>query len=283
VPSDETAGDALAPRRYRVANRIVETHDTVTLELAALDAPLPPAEPGQFHMLWAFGIGDVPISVSRLAEGPGDPVEHTIRAVGRVTEALCRADRGEIIGVRGPFGTPWGLDQESANGGDVVVIAGGIGLAPLRPVIDALLDRPDGAPRTHVLVGARSPSDLVFASELDHWKTLDRAQFEVTVDSAEPGWSGNVGVVTKLLARVDLDPEHTIAFICGPEVMIRFAARALVDLGVAASRIRVSMERNMQCAVRRCGHCQLGPAFVCADGPVFPYDQAARLMEVREL
>jgi anaerobic sulfite reductase subunit B len=283
VPSDVPAADALVPRRYRVADRRVETHDTVTLELAPMDTPLPPADPGQFHMLWAFGIGEVPISVSRLAVEAGGPVAHTIRAVGRVTEALCRADPGDVVGVRGPFGTDWGVDQGNANGGDAVVIAGGIGLAPLRPVIDTLLGRPVRSRRVHVLVGARSPSDLEFTSELERWREGEDTEIEVTVDSADPGWPGNVGVVTKLLARVDLDPVQTVAFICGPEVMIRFAARALLDRGVGPARIRVSMERNMQCAVRRCGHCQLGPTFVCADGPVFSYEQAAGLMEVREL
>jgi NAD(P)H-flavin reductase len=281
VRDDGPTGEALVPRRYRVAERRVENYDTVTLELVPVDPPLPPAGPGQFHMLWVFGTGEAPISVSRVAAEPSAPVAHTIRSVGRVTEALCGAGRGDVIGVRGPFGTGWGL--EHARGGDVVVIAGGIGLAPLRPLIDAMLAPAPRSSNVHVLVGARSPSDLIFAPELEQWKAHDGSQIAVTVDSAAPGWEGNVGVVTNLLAQLDLDPANTTAFICGPEVMIRFAARALLDRGIAAPHIRVSMERNMQCAIRRCGHCQLGPTFVCADGPVFSYDQAAQLMETREL
>jgi NAD(P)H-flavin reductase len=268
--ADATAADPMVPRRYRVRGSAPETADTVTIELEPLDDALADPVPGQFHMLWAFGVGEVPVSVS------GDRASD-----GAVTAALCDTAPGDVIGVRGPFGSTWGLGE--AVGRDVVVLAGGIGLAPLRTAVARVLAERERYGRVAVLVGARSPSDLVFTRDLDRWRDRSDAEVEITVDHAEPGWRGDVGVVTRLIKRATFDAPNTVALVCGPEVMMRFGAEALIDAGVAPSRIRIAMERNMKCAIGHCGHCQLGPLFICKDGSVLPYERLAPLLGVREL
>ena len=231
-------------------------------------------------MLYAFGIGEAPISVSGDLDAGGSLV-HTIRAVGAVTSALCRSVLGQDVGVRGPFGRPWPLKE--AEGADVVVVAGGIGLAPLRPVIYHLLANRERYGNVVVLYGGRSPIDLLYPEELELWRSRFDVQVEVTVDGAPPGWRGPVGVVTKLVPRADFDAARAIALICGPEVMMRFTAATLEGLGLSKQRIYVSMERSMHCAIGLCGHCQLQHLFVCKDGPVFPLDAIEPLLRVREL
>jgi NAD(P)H-flavin reductase len=219
-------------------------------------------------MLTVFGVGESAISVSNPRRDSG-PLEHTIRAVGPVTRALCAMPVGRTVGVRGPFGTDWEID--GIAGGDVVVIGGGIGLAPLRGAVAELVARVGhGGPRVHVLVGARQPDQVIFSEDIRAWSVAG-ASVAVTVDMGAPGWSGHVGLVTGLLVDARFDPSATIALLCGPEIMMRFAARQLVQMGVDPTRIRVSLERNMQCGVGWCGHCQLGPILVCRDGPVVPY------------
>jgi NAD(P)H-flavin reductase len=277
------AVSAAFPHPYRVVTRRVDTYDTVTLELAHDTGPLPPFAPGQFAMLTAYGIGEVPISISGLPE-PGDRparrLVHTLRAVGAVTAALHAKEPNDVVGVRGPFGTTW--DVPSAAGHDVVVMAGGIGLAPLRPVLHALLADRDRYGRLALLVGTRTPADLLYGEELRRWADAG-VQVAVTVDRPGDGWDGQVGVVTTLVPAARFDPRGTVAFVCGPEVMMRFAAEALIARGVPAARIRVSLERNMRCGVGWCGHCQLGPVLVCRDGPVVDYARAEPLLRVREL
>jgi NAD(P)H-flavin reductase len=266
----------MVPVPYRVARRRRESHDSWTLELEpAGDVSLDPFAPGQFAMLYAFGRGEVPISVSAL------PHVHTIRAVGTVSAALCDARRGDVLGVRGPFGTSWPV--EAAEGADVVVLCGGIGLAPLRPVVHHVLAHRERYGRVIVLYGGRSPDELLYTAELERWRGRFDVEVEVAVDQAAAGWQGRVGVVTTLVPKADLDPDHTVAMICGPEVMTRFAVAALRDRGVPAEAIFVSLERSMKCAIGLCGHCQLGPAFVCKDGPVFRWDAVEPLLAVREL
>jgi anaerobic sulfite reductase subunit B len=278
--------DPAVPRFYRVTSRREDTSDTVTLELtepAQPSDPVPAFAPGQFAMLTAFGIGEVPISVSGLGDGGGGRarrLEHTLRAVGAVTRALHAAQPGSLIGVRGPFGTSW--DVASAAGHDIVIVAGGIGLAPLRPVVlTALADRSSYG-RIVLLTGARTPGDLLYTDELERWRR-DGVEVAVTVDRADISWSGEVGLVTALIEPAGLAPGNTVAFVCGPDVMMRFTADALAARGIPASQIRVSLERNMRCGVGWCGHCQFGPLLVCRDGPVVSYDRAAALMRVREL
>ena len=272
--------DPMLPRAFRVVGTHLDTRDTVTLALEPKVGPPLEHRAGQFTMLHAFGVGEVPISICGDPTRPG-PLLHTIRDVGAVTHALVSAAPGTTIGVRGPFGTGWQVSD--ARGGDVVVVAGGIGLAPLRPALMEIAHGRAEYGRVVLLYGARSPEDVLFGDDLRTWAREHRIVVEVTVDYGPPSWEGRVGLVTTLVARAGFDPLHTLALVCGPEVMMRYAASALVDRGVPARRIRVSMERNMKCGVGLCGHCQLRELFLCVDGPVLSYEQLAPLMDVREL
>ena len=267
----------MIPLPYRVVSRRVETTDTVTLGLAPAGAGLGEWLPGQFTMVYAFGAGEIPISISG---GEGGEIRHTVRAVGAVSTAVCAAPVGAVLGLRGPYGRGW--DLGSAAGADLVLVAGGIGLAPLRPVLTGALADPGRYGRVTLLIGARTPADLIYTGEYRAWRERG-ARVLVTVDRADVGWRGEVGVVTKLLDGAGLRPERTVAFACGPEVMMRFAAWALGDRGVPATAIRVSLERNMKCGTATCGHCQLGPLLVCHDGPVASWDVAGPLLAVKEL
>lgn len=272
--------DPLVPRVARVLRRRREMAGVVTLDLALADGETPRFAPGQFDMLTVFGVGEVPISFS------GDPARrdalvHTVRGVGAVSRALTGLSAGAAVGLRGPFGTGWPMEQ--ARGRDVVLVAGGLGLAPLRPALYALLAERESYGDVVLLYGTRSPADILYRREIERWRRRLDLEVLVTVDHAASDWRGHVGVVTKLIPRAPFDPEETVAFVCGPEVMMRFAIKALIDTGVAADSIWLSMERNMKCAVGFCGHCQLGPEFVCRDGPVFRNDRIARLMALKEL
>ena len=272
---------SLAPEAYRVMSNRRETADTCTLELEpAGDTRLARFAPGQFAMLYAFGAGEAPISVSAY-EATSGRVTHTIRGVGAVTRALCAAEAGQQVGVRGPFGTPWPL--AAAEGRDVLLVAGGLGLPPLRPVLDHVLSHRDRFGSVTLLYGGRSPGELLYRAELERWRGRPDADVEVTVDRAGVDWRGGVGVVTSLIPRASVEPANTVAMVVGPEVMMRFTVAALRDRGVAPERIHVSLERSMHCAVGLCGHCMLGPEFVCRDGPVFPYARVERWLGVREL
>lgn len=275
----------LTPSLWRVVGRRRETSDVVTLALTPDGDPAPPFRHGQFHMLTAFGVGEAAISISS-APGADAPVQHSVRDVGPVTHALCEAPVGAVVGVRGPFGRGWGIEDDTPGEGgptDFVVVAGGIGLAPLRGAVQDLVDRRQREEvGLYVLVGARSPDQVVFADDLESWRRAG-AYVDVSVDVASAGWTGTVGVVTALLPAAPFDPARTVALVCGPEVMMRFVARALVDRGVDPGRIRVSLERSMQCGCGLCGHCQLGPLLLCRDGPVVPYGGvAARLLQERQ-
>ena len=261
--------DPMVPRPYGIQRVRREAQDTFTLELTPADGGDSLAfAPGQFTMLYVFGVGEVPISIS------GDPsrpqvLVHTIRALGTVTRALRQLKRGDIVGVRGPFGSQW--PTEEAAGSDVVIVAGGIGLAPLRPVLLQLLARRNTYGRIILLYGARTPQDLLYPGELERWRGRFDLEVTVTVDQAMKAWHGHVGVVTTFIAKASFDPFSTVAMICGPEVMMRFTVLELQKRGVPTENIYVSMERNMKCAIGFCGHCQLGPTFICKDGPVFRY------------
>lgn len=271
----------LAPVGFRVAGRRQETRDTWTLELEpAGGARLADFAAGQFAMLYAFGAGEAPISLSGY-DPPSGRLTHTIRAVGAVTRALCAARAGEPVGVRGPFGTGWPL--AATAGADVVLVAGGLGLPPLRPVVDGVLADRRRYGHLSLLYGARSPDDLLYRPELERWAARPELDAQVTVDSAARGWRGRVGVVTTLVARAAFDPSNAVAMVVGPEVMMRFAVAALRARGLPADRIYVSLERSMHCAIGHCGHCMLGPQFVCQDGPVFRLDRVERWLGVRQL
>jgi NAD(P)H-flavin reductase len=269
------------PRPYRVHRVTKETSDTFTLEL------LPEAghagfafAAGQFNMLYVYGVGEVPISISG---DPGVPqaLVHTTRAVGAVTKGMEGLKKGESIGIRGPFGTNWPVRE--AEGNDVVFVAGGIGLAPLRPALYQVLSGREKYGRVVLLYGARTPEDILYRRQLKEWRADLGLEVHVSVDRATRDWRGNVGVVTTLIPRVPFDPYHTVAMVCGPEVMIRYTVMELERRGVAQERIHVSLERNMKCGVGFCGHCQHGPNFVCRDGPVFPYSRVRELLNQREV
>ena len=271
---------SMTPVPYRVRSRVEENADSVTLDLEPVGGPtLPMAEPGQFMMLYAFGVGEVAISFAGIH--PDGTITHTVRAVGAVSAALCAARPGATIGVRGPFGTGWGLD--TSVGRDLVIVAGGVGLAPLRPVVLGALAERERYGRVILIAGARSRSDFLYADELAGWQDDPRLEVHLTVDLPIQGWPGEIGYVTESLVVLSLQPERTTAFLCGPEVMMRSCANVLTAKGLAGRDIRVSLERNMQCGAGWCGHCQLGPLLLCTDGPVVGYDVAAPLLEVEEL
>lgn len=269
----------MLPQLYRVTATRQETAETRTMVLAPDGPRIEPIAPGQFNMLWTWGAGEVPISVSECTSS-GELV-HTIRDVGGVTSVLCAKAAGDTVGVRGPFGRGW--DLEAAKGRDLVMIAGGIGLAPLRPVIYYVLSHRAQFGEVWLVMGARTPDELLFRAELDSWWHDGVIKVRTTVDRGGPGWEGNVGIVTLELPRVNVDPQRTVAMVCGPEVMMRFVSLNLEERGVTPDRIQVSLERNMQCAIQHCGHCQLAGYFVCTDGPVVTWEAAMPLMEVREL
>ena len=267
----------MVPQPYVVRSRGRETADTWTIELDPVAGEAIDPEPGQFAMLTAYGVGEVPISLS--GRGAGGSLTHTIRDVGAVTAELCRVPRGGAIGVRGPFGTTWPLEE--ARGADVVVLAGGLGLAPLRPAVEGLLARRDLYGRLLLLYGARTPGDLLYPQQLEDWRA-EGLDVRLTVDAGTRSWLDRVGFVSALLDDVNLS-ESAVALVCGPEVMMRVTVGALLQRGVSAERTYVSLERSMSCGIGHCGHCQLGPILICRDGPVFTWDEVAHWLSVREL
>ncbi|MGA7271223.1 MAG: FAD/NAD(P)-binding protein [Acidimicrobiia bacterium] len=272
--------EAMLPRMFRVMKTRPETADTATLELEPEDGVGITYGPGQFTMFYVYGIGEVPLSIS------GDPHDqdrlvHTVRSVGAVTAAIVALEPGDPVGIRGPYGRGWPMAE--AEGGDLVIAAGGIGLAPLRPALLDVLARRDRFGAVSLIYGSRSPSDLLFGEDLRTWRSRFDLEIEVTVDRSEPGWFGDVGMVTGLLSRISFDPANTSVMVCGPEIMMRVVAKELAARGVDQEKIYMSMERNMKCAIGFCGHCQFGPDFVCRDGPVMPYTRVHQRLRIPEL
>ena len=270
----------MVPSLARVTTRHQELGDTWTLELEVDDPDLLAFKPGQFNMLYAPGVGEAAISVS------GDPSDagrliHTIRDVGKTSHALASLEPGMTAGVRGPFGTAWPV--EAAEGTDVVVVSGGLGLAPLRPAIYHILAHRERYGRVAILAGARGVKGILFPNQLAAWRRHLDLQIEISVDHADTSWRGHVGVVTNLIPSADFDPADTTALVCGPEIMMRFTANALLDSGVAENTIHLSMERHMKCGLGHCGRCQYGPYLICRDGPVMSYDRLSRLLTVKDL
>ncbi len=238
------------------------------------------AKPGQFNMLYLPGVGEAAISLSRCAI-PGESLVHTVRAVGNVTRTLAGASEGFPLGIRGPFGSYWPIERALNN--DLILVAGGIGLAPLRPVIETVIRNRRQFGRVNLLMGARSPADLLYADEYCVWESAG-IEVQTTVDRAGNDWKGHVGVVTLMLERVGIvDPNRTVMFSCGPEVMMTYAIASVRRRGVPRENLWLSLERNMNCAIGHCGHCQFGPHFICKDGPVLRYDQVNDLMRVDSL
>jgi len=275
-----SAGDPWVPQIYRVGRLWRELPDTVTMEIVPVAGKRPAFSPGQFNMLYVFGVGEIAISMS--GDGAdGNHFVHTVRDVGAASAAITRLEAGATIGVRGPFGVGWPVVE--AEGSDVVLVAGGLGLAPLRPAIYHILSHRPRYGRVTILFGSRNPVDMLYRNELEQWRQQLDLSIEVTVDHADAHWRGHVGVVPALIPRAAFDPDSTMAFVCGPEVMMRYSVRALREAGVSSERIYLSMERNMKCAIGLCGHCQFGPTFVCKDGPVMPYGRIAGLFDMREV
>ena len=270
----------MLPRPFIVQRTKRETADTFTLELNSVDGAGLQFSAGQFNMLYVFGAGEAPISISGDPARPGTLV-HTTRAVGVVTNAMSRLKRGNAIGVRGPYGMHWPVDE--AAGSDVLIIAGGIGLAPLRPAVYDLVAHRERYGKVVILYGTRRPEEILYRKELEEWRARFDLEVHVTVDRSSGKWRGNVGVVTKLISRAPFDPANAVAMVCGPEIMMRFAVSELVKRGLKADDIYLSMERNMKCGIGLCGHCQWGPTFVCKDGPVYPYSRIREVLSRREV
>ncbi len=281
TPAAVKADSPFLTRPFGIRKIKRETADTFTIDLE----PSGPDRqfgfrPGQFNMVYVFGTGEVPISISGDPEDKGNLV-HTVRAVGVVTRALEKLGKGDFVGIRGPYGVPW--PTEEARTRDVVIVAGGIGLAPLRPSLYSILHHREEYGKVALLYGTRTPADILFREELEQWRARFDLEVHVTVDRAVSGWKGNVGVVTNLIAKAPFDPKNVVAMICGPEVMMRFTVMEFAKHGVEPGQIYLSMERNMECGVGLCGHCQFGPHFVCKDGPVFRYDKVKELLTKWEI
>jgi len=274
------ATDPMLPRPFRIGRVRRETHDTFTLEMKPTEKAGFPFKAGQFNMLYVYGVGEVAISIS------GDPAKtdtlvHTTRGVGAVTKAMQKLEPGGTVGVRGPFGSSWPLEEVYGN--DILFVAGGIGLAPLRPAMYRVLANREKFGRVVLLYGTRTPQDMLYSAELKRWGGKFDLEVYVTVDRATGNWRGNVGVVTALIRRAPFDPLNTTAMVCGPEVMMRYTVQELEGRGVRPKDVYLSMERNMKCAIGLCGHCQWGPKFICKDGPVFRYDSVRDLFNAWEV
>jgi NAD(P)H-flavin reductase len=270
------------PRLYKVLEKNRDALDTFTLVASSVDGEQFRCEPGQFNMLYLFGNGEIPISVSGPSNG-GDTVIHTIQAVGAVSKSFTELSPGETFGLRGPFGRGWPV--EKARGRDLLLMAGGLGLAPLRPVIYRVLRNREQFGRVVILYGARNRERLLFEEELKEWENSPDLELLVTLDVADSEWRGPVGVITNLIrpASTLCDLKSAAAFICGPPIMMRFSLKELLPTGIRADSVFLSLERNMKCALGFCGHCQYGPYFLCKDGPVLSFEELRPWFGVREI
>lgn len=268
----------LVPTMYQVRSFIEENGDTYTLILTPREGKIPDFFPGQFNMLYLYGIGEIAISIAG-ADLEKQELLHTIRAVGAVTEKMQTLQKGDEVGVRGPFGSHWPLDKTNC---DVLVVAGGVGLASLRSTLFYLTRNRDQYKKVTLLYGARTPMDRIYVDDLEKWKDQG-IEVDVSVDEADSSWQGPVGVVTSLIAKHVTTPENTLSMLCGPEVMLHAAVDELMKTQVNKGNIYLSMERNMECAVGFCGHCLYGPYFLCKDGPVFSYERIEKWFKIKEL
>ncbi len=270
--------NAYLPREAEVLERIQEARDMFTLRLRFTDPVLQARyrfEPGQFNMLYLYGVGEIPISI---VSDPRDDrvMDHTIRAVGRVTRAFAALAPGRRIGVRGPFGRGWPMRQAEQR--DVVIITGGLGCAPVVSVINYVLRRRERFGRLNIVQGVKHTADFIWRERYDSWRQVPNTQVLLAADEGAALWPWHVGRVTELFDRLRYDRQRVIVMMCGPEGMMRAGVDLLQQQGVQEHDIWISMERNMQCAVGHCGHCQFGPDFVCRDGPVFRYADIKRLL-----
>ncbi len=274
---DRDIQNAWLPKPWKVIGKTIENDNTVSLSLTPCNSHKLDIKAGQFHMLYSFGIGEIPISFSQIASSS---VSHTIRNVGAVSKSLASKKIGDVVGVRGPFGSYWPLEE--AFGKDLLIIAGGLGIAPLKPVIEDCIKHRGKFERVSLIYGARDPDQLIFK---DLYDRCIKAQIETTftVDAAQGKWPFDIGFVTEYIRESVTNPQKTRAFICGPEIMMRFCLQKLISLDIEAQHVFLSMERSMKCALGYCGHCQLGPHFVCKDGPVFKASYLETLIQVKEV
>ena len=270
--------NAYVPREAEVVSRTKESGDTFSLRLRLTDGRPYSFAPGQFNMLYLHGCGEVPISVVA-DDVDSDILTHTIRSVGRITRGLELLEVGDRIGLRGPYGRGWPMT--AAEGRDVVVVTGGLGCAPSVSIIHHILAHRASYGHLSILQGVKHTDDLIWRAQYDAWALMPDIEVLLAADVAEPGWHGHVGLVTALFDQLRIEAGRTIAMLCGPEIMMRAAADGLHAMGVAEQSIYLSMERNMQCAVGHCGHCQLGGSFVCKDGPVFAWPEIRPLLGTR--
>ena len=254
-----------------IVERLQESPTIFTLRLRFTDPGIRSIyrfAPGQFNMVYLYGVGEIPISI---VSDPEDPflLDHTIRTVGRVTRGMARLQAGDRLGVRGPYGRGWPLDK--AGGRDVILVTGGLGCAPLVSVINYIIRRREQYGRFVLMQGVKHSDELLWRGKYERWSRMPDTQVMLAADVAGSNWPWLVGRVTALLEQVSIDPMNCIVMMCGPEIMMRTAIENLLQRGVPEEVIWLSMERNMQCGTGHCGHCQLAGKFVCRDGPVFCY------------
>lgn len=267
------------PQPARIVERVQESDTIFTLRLQFKDAAQQANYrflPGQFNMVYLPGAGEVPISLSSDPEERAD-FAHTIRAVGRVTEGLARLKRGDEVGLRGPYGRGWPL--ESSEGRDIIIVTGGLGCAPVMAVIHYVLKRRERFRRLIILQGVKHSHDLIWRAAYERWAQAPDTQVLIAANATEALWPWHVGSPIDLVAQAAFDPARAVAMVCGPEGMMVAAAKALTARGLPEADIHVSLERNMQCALGLCGHCQLGGKFLCKDGPVFAWPEVKSLLE----
>ena len=275
IEAGATAESPYVPKMARVvaADQMTETERFFRLEMEG--RPLV-YEPGQFVGVTVFGVGESPISICS-SPTQGEQIELTVRNIGLVTNALKGFEAGDRLGIRGPFGN--GFDYGAMKGQDVLFVAGGLGLAPTRSLIRYVLDTRDDFGKVTILVGARQPDLLLFRDELVQWTERNDVETHVTVDRGDAQWQGEVGVITRLFRKIEIDASRTYAVIVGPPVMFKFTVLEVLASGVPEHRIICSLERHMKCGIGKCGHCQIRGVYVCRDGPVFTYEQVKGLRE----
>jgi NAD(P)H-flavin reductase len=261
-----------------IVEKIREADDIDTYRLQFVDEQVRRSyrfSAGQFNMVYLFGVGEVAISIVSDPDQP-DSLDHTIRAVGRVTRAIAGLKIGDVLGIRGPFGQGWPLAD--IRGKDIVVVTGGLGCAPVVGAIEYIFRRRSDFGAVRILHGVKTPHDLLYHERFETWRQHPDTKVYLTSDRADKNWQYHVGVVTGLFHEVRIDPARTAVLMCGPEIMMRLGAPILIDRGIPATSIYVSLERHMECGIGLCGHCQMGPYFLCKDGPVMRYDRVARLL-----
>jgi NAD(P)H-flavin reductase len=274
-----TRADAMVPRPFRIVRVIREIDGVFTWHLKALEGAPLNFLPGQFNMIYQFGVGEIPISISGDCRNPGTLV-HTIRAVGPVTNAMAQLKRDAVVGIRGPFGRPWPIDAVTRN--DIIIVTSTIGLAPLRPLIYEVLHRRQEFGKVAICYGTRGVHDVMFEDDLHRWRARFDVNVHLTVHSAPSGYRGRVGGVASAIHAARIDGPSAQAFVCRSEALTRQAVDTLGERGVTPDRIWLTLERNMKCGIGLCGHCQLGPTFMCKDGPVYRFDQIEPLYSIRE-